>query len=131
MSNRSGFKNLITNGLSFIEYDPSEMSTNEAIKEMYNTSGYVTQVIDNVDHPSHEAQKEDHDTVTSPKHYTSGTIEVIDIIKDSSSPEEYEGFLANNVKKYVLRYKHKNGLEDLKKARVYLDWLIKHNETKN
>lgn len=70
------------------------------------------------------------DNVIKPSHYTSGSMEVIDIIKDSSSSEEYEGFLANNVKKYILRYKHKNGLEDLKKARVYLDWLIKHNEDK-
>jgi hypothetical protein len=26
--------------------------------------------------------------------------------------------------KYVHRFKYKNGLEDLKKAKVYLDWLI-------
>lgn len=68
------------------------------------------------------------DNINNPKHYTSGSIEVIDIIKDSSSPEEFEGFLANNVKKYILRYKHKNGLEDLRKAKVYLEWLIEHNE---
>lgn len=64
------------------------------------------------------------DRVNHPKHYTFGSIEVIEIIKDSSTTEEYEGYLANNIKKYILRYKHKNGVEDLKKARVYLDWLI-------
>lgn len=34
------------------------------------------------------------------------------------------GFLAGNVIKYVVRYKRKNGLEDLKKARHYIDLLM-------
>lgn len=34
------------------------------------------------------------------------------------------GFLAGNVVKYVARYKRKGGVEDLKKARHYLDKLI-------
>lgn len=69
------------------------------------------------------------DVVNKPQHYNVGSIEVIEVIRDSSSPEEFEGFLANNVKKYILRYKHKNGLEDLKKASVYLAWLIEHRES--
>ncbi|CAB4157664.1 SaV-like [uncultured Caudovirales phage] len=34
-------------------------------------------------------------------------------------------YWAGNVVKYVLRYKFKNGVEDLEKARHYLDYLIK------
>lgn len=34
------------------------------------------------------------------------------------------GFCAGNVIKYVCRYKHKNGIEDLRKARHYIDLLI-------
>ena len=34
------------------------------------------------------------------------------------------GFCEGNVIKYLCRYKRKNGLEDLKKARQYLDFLI-------
>ena len=34
------------------------------------------------------------------------------------------GYLEGNVIKYVSRYKEKHGLEDLKKARHYLDKLI-------
>lgn len=30
--------------------------------------------------------------------------------------------------KYMLRYKDKNGIEDLKKAKTYLTWLIKEKE---
>ena len=37
------------------------------------------------------------------------------------------GYLEGNVIKYVSRYKSKNGLEDLKKARHYLDKLIEVN----
>jgi len=61
------------------------------------------------------------DVVHHPTHYTQGKVEVIDFI-------EAMGFLDGNVIKYVARYKHKNGLEDLKKARWYLDRLI--NNTK-
>lgn len=70
------------------------------------------------------------DDINHPKHYTSGSLEVIHVIRDSSTPEEYEGFLVNNVKKYIMRYKHKNGVQDLKKAKVYLSWLIEHYEAK-
>lgn len=37
------------------------------------------------------------------------------------------GFFSGNVVKYVVRYKDKNGIEDLKKARHYLDKLISLN----
>ena len=39
-------------------------------------------------------------------------------------------FCQGNVIKYVCRYKAKNGLEDLKKARHYIDLLIEHEESK-
>ena len=39
--------------------------------------------------------------------------------------EEWElDYWAGNVVKYILRYKYKNGVEDLEKARHYLDYLI-------
>lgn len=38
------------------------------------------------------------------------------------------GYLEGNVIKYVVRYKSKNGVEDLKKARHYLDKLIDIND---
>lgn len=38
------------------------------------------------------------------------------------------GYLAGNIIKYVARYKQKNGLEDLHKARHYLDKLIEVEE---
>jgi len=54
-----------------------------------------------------------------PDHYKQGKIEVIDFILDQKFT-----YLEGNVVKYVSRYKFKNGLEDLKKARWYIDKII-------
>lgn len=64
------------------------------------------------------------DNINAPDHYTKGGIETIDYIKAKLTPEEYEGYLKGNVLKYLSREHDKGGLDDLKKARVYLDWLI-------
>ena len=71
------------------------------------------------------------DRVNSPSHYTSGRMESIDIIEDTIqvAPTPKEGFLQGQVLKYILRVWLKdNPLEDLKKARWYLDRLIKSLE---
>ena len=68
------------------------------------------------------------DTIYHPDHYKVGGIETIDFIKAKLTPEQFEGYLAGNVIKYISRYRHKNGAEDLKKARVYLNWLIEEME---
>ena len=68
------------------------------------------------------------DNVNHPGHYTSGKIEVIKIIEDQLTPEEYRGYIKGQVIKYITRERYKNGLEDLKKARWYLDRLIKKME---
>ena len=70
-------------------------------------------------------KKED---ATSPNHYQVGGMQLLDIWKAKLSAEEFKGLCKGNILKYVIRAKHKNGLEDLKKARVYLDWLIEAEE---
>ena len=67
------------------------------------------------------------DPVNHPEHYTVGPTEVIDIIRQqqgSAVEFHYEAALL----KYVLRWRYKNGVEDLEKARVYLDWLIEQKK---
>lgn len=64
------------------------------------------------------------DPVNHPSHYTTGSIEVIDVIRDKLTHDELVGYYRGNLIKYLLRYKHKGGVEDLKKAQVYLGWLI-------
>ena len=68
------------------------------------------------------------DVVNHPSHYTSGKIEVIEIMEDQMTDEEYRGYVKGQVIKYITRERHKNGLEDLKKAAWYLNRLIKRLE---
>lgn len=72
------------------------------------------------------------DNVNHPNHYKSKTgLEVIEVIRAFTEDlEGLEGYYTGNVLKYMCRWKKKNGLEDLKKARVYLDWLIEKEEDK-
>lgn len=62
-------------------------------------------------------------TVSKPEHYNKGGVEAIDYIKQQLGPG-FGDYCAGNVMKYIHRYKYKNGVEDLKKASVYLQWLI-------
>lgn len=70
------------------------------------------------------------DYVNHPPHYqTKSGLETIDVIE--AFTEDLTGAEATNtgnVLKYMCRWKSKNGLEDLKKARWYLDRLIGHVE---
>lgn len=72
---------------------------------------------------------ESNDEVNKAAHYNRGGIECIKAIEASMSPEEYQGFLKGQVLKYVWRYQHKGTpVKDLKKARYYLDELIRVTE---
>lgn len=61
--------------------------------------------------------------IDNQKHYTNNGIQPIEIMKANMSSEEFHGFLIANVWKYTMRYKDKNGLEDIRKAKTYLNWL--------
>lgn len=61
--------------------------------------------------------------VSNQPHYAHG-IEPIDYMRSRFTAAEFRGFLTGNVLKYVSRFQHKDGIKDLEKARVYLDWLI-------
>ena len=65
-----------------------------------------------------------HDPVNNPNHYGNGKIECIDYIKDFLTEEEWIGYLRGNIAKYMHRWRYKGGLEDLKKAGVYHNWLV-------
>lgn len=70
-----------------------------------------------------DVEKSENDSI-NPNHYIFGVIETIEYLKAKLTPEEYRGFLKGNVLKYVSREAEKNGLEDLKKDKWYLDKLI-------
>ena len=68
--------------------------------------------------------EEEKDMVNSPAHYNKAGIETIDIIQ-SVTKDGFEAYLQGNILKYVCRYRYKqNAVEDLEKARWYLNRLI-------
>ena len=56
-----------------------------------------------------------------PNHYGNSGIDVIDFCQANNLD-----FMQGNVIKYVFRYKNKNGLEDLEKAKEYIDRMIEN-----
>nr|DAR86102.1 MAG TPA: nucelotide kinase [Caudoviricetes sp.] len=70
-----------------------------------------------------------YDSVNNPKHYQGNYgMESIDVLRNFMTAEQLKGFYLGNALKYQLRFQKKNGLEDLKKARKNLDWLIEELE---
>ena len=70
----------------------------------------------------------DFDVVQKPEHYNTNLpegVEVIDIIATQTAPlSGMQAVAQANVIKYVLRWQKKNGVQDLEKARFYLNRLI-------
>ena len=64
------------------------------------------------------------DAVNHPEHYNAGGgVECIDGIR-AALGDGFQHYCQGNVLKYVWRYQHKGGVEDLQKAQVYMRWLI-------
>lgn len=99
--------------LKDIPVEPSDYNFAQSLKESLSEAVEIVKsngIVDNVNSPSH--------------YNTGGSIECIDYIKDFLNEEEYIGYLRGNIAKYLHRWRYKNGLEDLEKAKVYLGWLI-------
>lgn len=66
--------------------------------------------------------------VSHPPHYQSETgLEVIDVIEAFTFDlKGIEATDTGNILKYICRWNNKNGLQDLEKARWYLQHLIDH-----
>jgi len=65
------------------------------------------------------------DNIDKPPHYNKGNLETIELIKNSMSSSEFEGYLQGNIIKYISRYKYKGtALEDVYKAEWYIKRLI-------
>ena len=59
------------------------------------------------------------DLIKSPPHYNQGGIEPIDYIVANKLT-----YCEGNVVKYISRWRHKGGIDDLKKAKQYIDFII-------
>lgn len=69
------------------------------------------------------------DMVNHPLHYTQGGIECIDALKAATVGKRgIEAVCVANVIKYLWRYEEKNGIEDIRKAKWYIERLLKELE---
>ena len=84
------------------------------------------------DHLKNEEVKMDEnvpDMVNHPQHYTQGGIECIDALKAATVGKRgIEAVCVANVIKYLWRYEEKNGIEDVRKAKWYIERLLKELE---
>ena len=64
------------------------------------------------------------DAVKHPSHYTQGGIECIEAIRASMTADGFCDYCKGNIIKYIWRWRDKGDVEDLRKASVYLNWLI-------
>jgi len=69
------------------------------------------------------------DNVNHPSHYNESGIECIEAIR-ATLGSEFPAYCKGNVMKYLWRYQYKNGIEDIKKAQVYLNWMVEYLEEK-
>lgn len=70
------------------------------------------------------------DVVNQPPHYNQSGVECISAI-EAATGDGFEYYLQGNIMKYLWRYRYKNGVEDLRKAKWYLNRLIKEVEKNN
>lgn len=62
--------------------------------------------------------------VNHPNHYKTGKIECIDVMLETQGVEAVINFCILNAFKYLYRHRNKNGIEDIQKAKWYLDKAI-------
>ena len=77
-----------------------------------------------------ENKLNNNDNIKSPKHYKLEglNVESIEVIKSVLGKEGFKSFCKGNTMKYLIRAEKKNGLEDYRKAKTYLDWYLKEYE---
>lgn len=86
-------------------------------------------MLSSAEYREYHGGRREEDPVNHPKHYElAGGIECFDVILATQGVDAAKGFCAGNVLKYMYRAPKKNGTEDHKKARWYLDKLIELEE---
>lgn len=61
------------------------------------------------------------DMVNHPLHYETGKFECIDVMLETQGKEATQDFCLLNAFKYLYRHRNKNGTEDVRKAKWYID----------
>lgn len=110
----------------------AEQSSNSSLSDLYTNRRRVD--VSTIDINTNKK----YDIINKPKHYVlipEIGIEVRDICKVMASRLSQSGYSAMEVSdyiqmlQYILRFDQKNGKEDLKKAKFYLNELLNENNT--
>lgn len=64
------------------------------------------------------------DNVNHPEHYTFGSVECIEAIRSALGDDGFVAYCQGNAMKYLWRHRRKGGVEDLEKAKWYIDRMI-------
>lgn len=104
------------------EYDPLKGSNSpQQEKAMMELITQRDEIMNKLKQTKSKKEAVDH-----PNHYGGDNVyETIKVLKAWLTPEQYEGFLIGNGIKYDSRYRHKGGLEDIKKSDWYKKELLK------
>ena len=112
----------------WVEVTVLDISQNSVLVRGYAAKAWWMRDIDCKPVEPEAVEKPTSDPV-NPSHYKQGGIECIEAIK-AALLDGFDDYLVGNIIKYIWRRKWKNGIEDLKKARWYLDRLIQEEEAK-
>lgn len=110
------------------QHELAEFLSNIITETMGNGHHCCTENIMNLLSADEDCSSENnntHDAVNHPSHYCRDGIECIDVIKATTKGmNAFDAFCQGNAMKYLFRWQYKNGAQDLKKARWYIDKLI-------
>jgi len=127
-----GTKGILTNWCSvkkafwFESLDPSRKAINGWMKEQWDDEETGICRLVKIDHPNDSPKPNSSSDPINPSHYKHLPAEAIDIIEAAiaKAPSNQSAFLQGQVIKYMLRCWSKKGIEDLRKAKWYLDRLV-------
>ncbi len=127
--NNKGVKDRLTVSdvyeIASVEYTPSLHTTYVFLK--YDTFAYSESRFEKV-----TESDEPEELKNTTRYKTTSGKQLFDVLEDDLlTYEELRGFYKANIYKYTHRYKQKNGIEDLKKVKVYVAQLIKLEETQD
>lgn len=73
-------------------------------------------------------QSDKTDIVNYPSHYETGKFECIEVMTETLGADAVKDFCICNAFKYLYRFKRKNGIEDVKKAKWYINKYLEMTE---
>lgn len=116
--------------MKFTKQKIDEINTeiNKLNDNLKNISGSMNDIVSLVLSEGESDSTSTNDNVNHPSHYETGNFECIDVMVETQGKEAVMDFCICNAFKYIYRHNNKNGIEDIKKAKWYLDKYIELSE---